>query len=155
MKHILTSIILITFLFSCGSDKPTENTTSNKGRIIDNTSNKKEEIKTTSDTKENTEEASMSPEQLAKAKSIIESVSDEDIAAVEVERLYKVTCTSCHGPKGNLMAMGAKDLTISKVDLEESVAQIYFGKGLMLPYDEVLSEAEIVAVAKFVETLRK
>lgn len=158
MKHIIFSTITlfsVTFLFSCGTDKPNENEASNKTTIVDHSSPKKEDITTKSETEISEDEESVSPEQLAKAKSIIEGVSDEELSAVDVERVYKTTCTSCHGPKGNLMAMGSKDLTISKVSLEESVAQIYFGKGLMLPYNETLSEAEIVAVAKFVETLRK
>ena len=51
--------------------------------------------------------------------------------------------------------MEPKDLTKSKLPLVESVAQVYHGKGLMTPYKGILKDPEIVAVAKYIETLRK
>lgn len=91
------------------------------------------------------------PEQLAKAKELL-AAKHEDL---DGKAIFKRNCASCHGFKGNLKASGSKDLTISKISMEESVAQIYFGKGLMLPYSKLLSEAEIIAVAKYSESLRK
>ena len=95
------------------------------------------------------------PEQLAKAKEIIASVSEDEVSSINAKKLYKMNCGICHGFKGNMMINGAKDLSISKIALEESVAQVYFGKGLMTPFKGVLKDAEIVAVGKYVETLRK
>ncbi len=95
------------------------------------------------------------PEQLAKAKEIIASVSKEEVSSINAKKLYKMNCGICHGFKGNMMINGAKDLTISKISLQESVAQVYFGKGLMTPFKGVLKDAEIVAVSTYVETLRK
>ena len=57
---------------------------------------------------------------------------------------------------GKMAINGAKDLTKVKTSLEENVAQIYHGKGLMTPFRGVLKDAEIVAVANYVRgTLRK
>ena len=61
------------------------------------------------------------------------------------------------GPSGSgkdTLINGAKDLTKSTIDLKDAVAQVYFGKGLMTPYKDVLKEEEIVALAKYTETLR-
>lgn len=91
------------------------------------------------------------PEQLTKARELL-AVKYEDL---DGKAIFKRNCASCHGFKGNLKSSGAKDLTISKISMEESVAQIYFGKGLMLPYSKLLSDAEIVAVAKYAKGLRK
>ncbi len=91
------------------------------------------------------------PEQLAKAKELLAAKYDD----IDGKAIFKRNCASCHGFKGNLKSSGAKDLTISKISMEESVAQIYFGKGLMLPYSKLLSDAEIVAVAKYAKGLRK
>lgn len=105
-------------------------------------------------TTEDTED-SMPPEQIEKADEIIASVSEDDVFAVDANRLYRMHCAICHGFKGNAKVNGAKDLTRSKVALNESVAQIYHGKGLMTPYKGILRDVEIVALAKYAETLRK
>ena len=57
---------------------------------------------------------------------------------------------------GKMAINGAKDLTKVKTSLEENVAQIYYGKGLMTPFKGVLKDGEIVAVANYVRNvLRK
>lgn len=99
--------------------------------------------------------SSMNGDQVAKAKEIIASVSKKEIEAINAKKVFKTNCASCHGFTGNLAINGAKDLTASKITLEEAIAQVYHGKGLMTPYKDVLSSAELVAVAKYTETLRK
>ena len=69
----------------------------------------------------------------------------------ESKTKYKRLCAACHGFTGDLNVNGAKDLTASKIPLEESVAQIYHGKGLMTPFKGLLKDHEIVAVAKYIE----
>ena len=64
-------------------------------------------------------------------------------------------CSICHGFKGNMEINGAKNLMKSTITQQEAVAQVYHGKGLMVPYKGVLTDAEIVAVSKYTETLRK
>ncbi len=104
----------------------------------------------------NTESAStMNEDQLAKAKEIIASVTDRAITGINAKKVFKTNCASCHGFTGNLGINGSKDLTKSTISLEESVAQVYHGRGLMIPYKDVLSAEELVAVSKYAETLRK
>ncbi len=101
------------------------------------------------------EEKSVDPEKIAKAKEIIASVSDEDIAQLDALKLFRKNCAICHGRKGNMKINGAKDLTISKLTMEERVANIYFGQGLMTPFKGVMTEAEIVATAKYIQGFRE
>ena len=103
---------------------------------------------------EEAEETAMTPEQIAKAESIIASVDKAAIEAVDAKKLFRMHCAICHGFKGNMKVNGAKDLTKSTIDLKDAVAQVYFGKGLMTPYKDVLKEEEIVALSKYAETLR-
>lgn len=96
------------------------------------------------------------PEQIKKAKEIIAAVTDADLAGIDGKKKYKLFCTPCHGMDGKMAINGAKDLTKVKTSLEENVAQIYHGKGLMTPFKGVLKDAEIVAVANYVrDVLRK
>ena len=64
-------------------------------------------------------------------------------------------CAVCHGKTGDLNVNEAKDLTVSTISLEESVAQIYHGRGMMTAWKGIMKDYEIVAVAKYIETLRK
>lgn len=96
-----------------------------------------------------------SPEQLAEAQKIIEKVSDDALAKLDGKKLFRTNCANCHGFKGDMGVNGATDLTTTKVSLQDAVAQVYFGRGMMTPFKKVLEEEEIVAVSKFVETLRK
>ncbi|MEM7104688.1 MAG: c-type cytochrome [Bacteroidota bacterium] len=98
------------------------------------------------------QEPTVPPEQIAKAKEIIAGVSDKDIAAVDAKKVFRMQCAACHGFTGNLVINGSKDLTKSTIPLEESIAQVYFGKGLMTPFKGKMSETEIVAVSKYIET---
>jgi mono/diheme cytochrome c family protein len=152
MKNIMIlSFLCLGFLFSCGnkhsqesfSNPTTEQDDSKKYTLTKKTSPAKKTVST------------VPPEQLAKAKEIIAALSKNDIAAVDAKQLFKLSCASCHGTTGNLKANGATDLTKSTSSIEDNVAQIYFGKGVMLPYKRILSEAEIVALAGFVESFRK
>ncbi len=104
------------------------------------------------ETNDQEEERTVPPEQLAKAKELISNA--ENLDDIDAKKLFKLNCSVCHGIKGNLMVNGAKDLTASKIGLEESVAQVYFGKGLMTPFKGILKDDEIVAVSKYVETMR-
>ena len=91
-------------------------------------------------------------EQLAKAKAIIVDVTEEDINNVKAKNKYDMLCAMCHGMDGKLQFNGAKDLSESVYGLEENVALIYYGKGFMSPYNGMMTEAEIVAVAKYLKT---
>lgn len=156
-KIILIGILGITIaLISCSGDK---SKTSNPDKSVKSSTSTSTENKGTyklkkSDTEVDEDQTEpMTPKQLDKAKKVIKKAGD--VSNVDGKKLFKMNCTSCHGLKGNLKINGAKDLTKSKIDLENAVAQVYFGKGLMTSYSHVLSEEEIVAVAKYTETLRR
>ena len=86
---------------------------------------------------------------------MIASVSEKDLEGVDTEGRYKLFCSICHGRKGDMSMNGSKKLSKSKTTLEESVAQIYFGKGTMTPHKGLLKDVEIVAIAKYIEGFRK
>jgi len=159
--NILMLCFSILFSISCSGDKPK---TEKKDRTEVKSEFKSTESVSASETKaepkakeekETQDTPGATPEQIAKAKEIIKAVSAKDIDAVDAKKKFKMACASCHGFKGNLNINGAKDLTLTEVSLEDAVAQVYFGKGLMTPFKGILSDAEIVAVSKYIETLRK
>lgn len=161
MKYYLSLIILV-LLVACGNgDKPakTTNSKSSAPKPIEKVVAAKNESETNSSAnagEQDGQDAPVPKEQLDKAKSLLKSVKDADVEAVDAKKIFKIHCSVCHGFKGNMMINGAKDLTKSKISIEEGVAQVYFGKGLMTPYNGVLKDAELIAVAKYVQTeLRK
>jgi cytochrome c6 len=70
-------------------------------------------------------------------------------------RLFSMHCTLCHGKDGTLGLNGAKDLTRSLLTKEEMLAIVTNGKGVMMPYKNALSKAELEAVVAHVRTLRR
>jgi len=96
-----------------------------------------------------------SPAQLAKAASLLEEVDQPEVDKIDSKKLFKIHCSICHGFKGDMMINGAKDLVKSRISINEAIAQVYHGKGLMTPYKGVLTDAEIIAVSQYTETLRK
>jgi len=147
-KYIILIVLLgMGILIGCGGNEPTT-----EKKKVPKLPKKEAVTETKSD--EKPAGPTVPPEQLAKAKEIIASVSAKDIAAVDAKQKYKMVCSACHGFTGNLNVNGAKDLKKSTLPLAESVAQVYHGKGLMTPFKGLLSDAEIVAVSKYIEELR-
>ena len=70
------------------------------------------------------------------------------------KKIYKQYCALCHGADGKLGVNGAGDLTASALPKEEVANIIKKGKGLMTPFEEILSETQIEAVTDFVMSLR-
>jgi len=153
MKKIITvlSLLLVVgLLVSCSGDKPKKKKKKNV-----HATEVKHDVSSDDATKEDVPQTDpVPPEQLKKAKELIASISAKDLAAIDGKKKFKLFCTACHGTNGKLKINGAKDLTKSKISLEESVAQVYFGKGMMTPFKGVLKDAEIVAVAKYIEEFR-
>lgn len=83
---------------------------------------------------------------------ITESKSTEPV--VDGAKIFKQSCAICHGEDGKLGANGSKDLTLSEADLDTRILQITKGKGLMTPFENILSLAEIKAVAEYSLTLK-
>lgn len=71
------------------------------------------------------------------------------------KQIFSRYCVVCHGADGKLGLNGAKDLTQSALNLEERITQIAKGKNLMTPFEELLSPAEIRAVAEYTLTLKR
>jgi len=159
MRFTFLILVSIMVLMSCGGDKKNDAKSSNankpSAKNIELSSDGEDE--NALDSKESSEETvaetspPMTKKQLAQAKDIIKKTSNDKVKAVNASKVFKMRCASCHGFTGNMMVNGAKDLTKSKISLAESVAQVYFGKGLMTPFKGVMKDEEIVAVAKYIE----
>jgi mono/diheme cytochrome c family protein len=85
-------------------------------------------------------------------------VSEENVhpgAAVNGHDIFMANCTSCHGEDGKAGLSGAKDLSVSTLDLSAQQEIIKNGKAPMPGYSGVLTEEQIKAVAEYSATLRK
>lgn len=78
----------------------------------------------------------------------------EKIAAVDGKKIYSKNCVVCHGVYGDMGASGSFDLTKSELSTDEKIAVVTNGRNAMAAYKEVLSEAEIKAVAEYTNTLK-
>ncbi len=70
------------------------------------------------------------------------------------EQIYDKYCKLCHGKDGKLGLNGAKDITASVLTLEERILLIKNGKNTMTPFEGILSEEEIKAVARYSMSLQ-
>ncbi len=70
------------------------------------------------------------------------------------EQVFKKYCITCHGADGKLGVNGAKDLTACKFTLAERENQVRKGKNTMTPFEGILTEAQIKAVAEYTMTLK-
>lgn len=75
--------------------------------------------------------------------------------APDGEKIFRTYCITCHGLDGKLALNGAKDLSVSEVPLDERIVQITKGKNLMTPFEGILSEDQIKAVADYTMTLKQ
>lgn len=69
-------------------------------------------------------------------------------------KLFQMQCTLCHGRDGKLGLSGAKDLTVSALTREQMILLVTDGKGMMMPYKNVMRPEEIEAVVDHVRSLR-
>lgn len=81
----------------------------------------------------------------------------EDSAGRE---LFLKNCEQCHGVDGKKQLEKAKDLSISKLTLEERIhiissAQVIGNKVHQARWKTILSETEIKEIAKYLDFLRK
>ena len=83
-----------------------------------------------------------------------DSTTASEGATVEVDgqKIFRTYCITCHGIDGKLNLNGAKDLGISEMEIDEKVLHITNGKGLMTPFNGILTEEEIKAVAEYTFT---
>lgn len=69
--------------------------------------------------------------------------------------IFTANCAVCHGNDGALGGSGAANLASSELDLAGSKNAIENGKGSMQAYKKIFNEAEINALASYVQTLKK
>lgn len=69
-------------------------------------------------------------------------------------QLFKTNCAICHGDDGRKGLSGAKMIPDSELSVAERIMLITQGKGNMMPYQGLLSEEEIKAVATYTTTLK-
>lgn len=70
-------------------------------------------------------------------------------------KVFKQSCVLCHGENGKLGLNGSKDLTLSKISMEERIAIITNGKGNMVGFKGILNDEKIKAVAAYTLKLVK
>ena len=75
--------------------------------------------------------------------------SNETTSSVDGQKIYKANCTLCHGDDGKLGLNNSKDLTASKLTMDERITMIKNGKGAMTGFSSLLTEEEIKAVAEY------
>jgi|GEM_PF-5612335 len=90
--------------------------------------------------------------------SILSKTEKEDLAIGE--KIYNDNCIKCHGLDGKLKHSGAKDLSISTLNIDERIKVIAsaqtIGSRFHAPRFQVdLSDNDIKAVAEYSQTLRK
>lgn len=81
------------------------------------------------------------------------SSSPATASNAEGKKTFDTYCILCHGADGKLGLNGSKDLSISILTTAERIDQVTNGKGLMTPFKEILTEAEISAVVNYTESL--
>lgn len=83
------------------------------------------------------------------------SASAASTTKVDGEKIYKTYCVTCHGLYGDMGGSGAFDLTKSILSEGERIAVITKGRNLMTPFEGLLSEEKIKAVAEYTLKLKK
>lgn len=73
---------------------------------------------------------------------------------IDGSKIFKQNCVVCHGLDGKLGANGSKDLTQSKLTMDERKAIIKNGKGAMIGLGTLLSDDKIQAVAEYTFKLK-
>ncbi len=68
------------------------------------------------------------------------------------EKIFRTYCIVCHGVDGKLGLNGAKDLSVSELGLDEKIEQVTKGKGLMTPFEGILSAEQIRQVSEYTLT---
>jgi mono/diheme cytochrome c family protein len=88
-----------------------------------------------------------------KKKGIAKETEGTTIAAKDGASLYNTNCASCHGGDGKLGMSGAKDLSVSVLDVAGIKEIIMHGKGVM-PAAQV-NEEEASAISEYVNSQLK
>ena len=73
---------------------------------------------------------------------------------IDGKRLFNIHCAACHKYNGTGGVSGAKDLTMTQLKREEMVHIVHQGSGDMMPFKDLLNDAEIDAVVDHIQTLK-
>lgn len=77
-------------------------------------------------------------------------VVPEGIAAADGKSLYEANCKLCHGDDGKLGAAGAKDISVTQMDVATIKQTVLQGKGMMNKIE--MTDEQAAAVAAYVES---
>ena len=77
------------------------------------------------------------------------------VTGIDGQKIYKTNCVLCHGEDGKLGLNNSKDLTVSKLTMEERITMVTNGKNAMTGFGTLLSKEEIEAVAAYTFKLKK
>lgn len=161
MKVIISILLSVFTIVSCG-DGNNDRGNSRKSRTEayskpQHDKNKKSSRQVDSDKGKNSgvKENPIPKNQLNMASELIKSSNTAEVESVDAAKIFKLNCAICHGRKGDLSINGSKILKDSKTTLVERVAQVYYGKGTMTPYKGILNDHEIIAVARYIDELKK
>lgn len=78
-----------------------------------------------------------------------------ELPASAGKTLFEENCKACHGSDGKSGIMGASDLSASTINHDAVVSVIKYGRNGMAPYGTNFTAAQIEALAKYAESLRK
>ena len=73
---------------------------------------------------------------------------------VDGAKIYKMNCVICHGADGKLGINGAKPLPESVLTNDEKIVIVKKGKGVMTPFESILTDEQITAVVEYTNTLK-
>jgi cytochrome c6 len=82
-------------------------------------------------------------------------LSNEEDLLPYGKKIYESQCIRCHGEKGNGLFAGAKDLSKTTLNETEIGNMVYHGRKGMPPFKDALGEPEILAVSKYVKSLKE
>lgn len=77
-----------------------------------------------------------------------------EVSGIDGAKIYKTNCVICHGEDGKLGLNNAKDLTQSKMTMDERIGNITNGKNAMTAFGSMLTKDEIKAVAAYTFKLK-
>jgi uncharacterized membrane protein SirB2 len=91
----------------------------------------------------------MKPDMIAE-----EGLTDKPGSIEDIQALYIKACASCHGEDGKKGLGGAKDLSLSELNKDQSIELIFNGKGLMPAFKKQLTPAQIESLAEYVQNFK-
>jgi mono/diheme cytochrome c family protein len=70
------------------------------------------------------------------------------------ETIYINECSRCHGSEGDAQVYGASNLKVTLLNVQQTADVIRNGRGKMKAYGKRLNDAQINALAEYVQSLK-